>query len=82
MKRLIYFTSKNCRPCAILGPIMNEVSNEVAVQKVDVDQDKALATQYGIRSVPTVLLVENNQEKGRLVGVQPKSRYIQLFNQF
>ena len=81
MKQLLYFTATWCAPCRQLGPIMNEVSNEVPVQKVDVDQNKALATQYEIRSVPTVLLVENNQEKARLVGLQPKSRYIQLFNQ-
>jgi thioredoxin len=80
-KKLLYFTATWCAPCRQLGPIMNEVSNEIPVQKVDVDQNKALATQYGIRSVPTVLLVENNQERGRLVGLQPKSRYIQLFNQ-
>jgi thioredoxin 1 len=81
MKQLLYFTASWCSPCRQLGPIMNEVSNEVPVQKIDVDQNQALATQYGIRSVPTVLLVENNQEKARLVGLQPKSRYIQLFNQ-
>jgi thioredoxin 1 len=81
MKQLLYFTATWCAPCRQLGPIMNEVSNEVPVQKIDIDQNQAMASQYGIRSVPTVLLVENNQEKARLVGLQPKSRYIQLFNQ-
>lgn len=79
MKKLLYFTSLGCAPCRQLGPIMNEVSNEVPVQKIDVDQNQAMASQYGIRSVPTVLLVENNQEKARLVGLQPKSRYIQMY---
>jgi len=80
MKQLMYFTAAWCGPCRQLGPIMNEVANEVPVRKVDVDNEPNIAQQYGVRSVPTIVLVENGNEKERLVGVQPKSSYIQLYN--
>ena len=76
----MYFTAAWCGPCRQLGPIMNEVANEVPVRKVDVDNEPNIAQQYGVRSVPTIVLVENGNEKERLVGVQPKSSYIQLYN--
>lgn len=80
MKQLLYFTASWCGPCRQLGPIMNEVANEVPVRKVDVDNEPDVAQQYGVRSVPTIVLVENGNEKERLVGVQPKNSYIQLYN--
>lgn len=80
MKQLLYFTASWCGPCRQLGPVMNEVTNEVPVRKVDIDNEPTLAQQYGVRSVPTIVLVENGNEKERLVGVQPKSSYIQMYN--
>jgi thioredoxin 1 len=80
MKQLLYFTASWCGPCRQLGPVMNEVANEVPVRKVDIDNEPTLAQQYGVRSVPTIVLVENGNEKERLVGVQPKSSYIQMYN--
>lgn len=80
MKQLLYFTSSWCQPCKQLAPIMDEVANEVPVRKVDIDNEPTLAQQYGVRSVPTIVLVENGNEKERLVGVQPKSSYIQMYN--
>lgn len=76
----MYFTAAWCGPCRQLGPVMNEVANEVPVRKVDIDNEPTLAQQYGVRSVPTIMLVENGNEKERLVGVQPKSSYIQMYN--
>jgi thioredoxin 1 len=80
MKQLLYFTASWCGPCRQLGPVMNEVANEVPVRKVDIDNEPTLAQQYGVRSVPTIVLVEKGNEKERLVGVQPKSSYIQMYN--
>ena len=77
----MYFTAPSwCQPCKQLAPIMDQVAREVPVRKVDVDNEPNIAQQYGVRSVPTIVLVENGNEKERLVGVQPKSSYIQLYN--
>jgi thioredoxin-like negative regulator of GroEL len=82
MKQLYYFTGVWCSPCRQLGPIMDEVSQQIPVRKIDVDAEPNMVQQYGIRSVPTVVLVKNEQEVTRLLGLQPKSRYIQLYKQY
>jgi thioredoxin len=80
MKQLLYFSAPWCGPCKQLAPLMEEVAQQYPVKKVNVDEEQNLAIQYGIRSVPTTILVENGQEIERKVGAQPKSYYLQLFN--
>jgi thioredoxin 1 len=55
---------------------MNDVSQQIPVQKVDVDSEFELASQYNVRNVPTVVLLDNGQEVKRFVGVQPKETYL------
>jgi thioredoxin 1 len=62
----------------MLGPIMSEVSNTIPVQKVNIDEDSATAQQYNVRSVPTVVLLENGQEVKRLIGVKQKAEYLNV----
>ena len=59
MKQLMYFTAPWCGPCRQLGPIMEDLSSQVVVKKVDVDSNPDLAQKYGIRNVPTVVLTED-----------------------
>ena len=62
---------------------MQQVSQEVPVQKVDVDENQQLAMQYSIRNVPTVVLVNGEgKEFARSVGVNPKEHYIQQYKNF
>lgn len=77
-KQLIYFTAQWCRPCATLGPVMQQVAQVVPVTKIDIDQDRTTPASYGVRSVPTVISVQNGIETGRLVGLHPYSAYINL----
>jgi thioredoxin 1 len=74
--KYLYFSASWCGPCRTLGPIMNEVSQQIPVQKVDVDSEFELASQYNVRNVPTVVLLDNGQEVKRFVGVQPKETYL------
>lgn len=76
--KYLYFSASWCGPCRTLGPIMNDVSQQIPVQKVDVDSEFELASQYNVRNVPTVVLLDNGQEVKRFVGVQPKETYLNV----
>ena len=68
-----------CGPCKVLGPVIDELSNEydgkVTVGKVDVDANQEFAAKYGVRNIPTVLIFQNGEVVGRQVGVAPKDTY-------
>lgn len=76
MKKYLYFSAKWCGPCETLGPVMNEVSSVITVDKIDVDNNQELAQKYGVRNIPTVVLLENGRELKRFIGVNPKETYI------
>lgn len=74
--KYLYFSAQWCGPCRNLGPIMNEVSAEVPVQKIDVDKDYEMAQKYGVRNIPTVVLLNGESEVTRIIGAHPKQRYL------
>ena len=74
--KYLYFSAQWCGPCKMLGPVMNEVSAEIPVEKIDVDVDFETAQKYGVRNIPTVVLVNGESEVQRFIGVQPKQRYL------
>ena len=74
--KYLYFSAQWCGPCKMLGPVMNEISAEIPVEKIDVDVDFERAQQYGVRNIPTVVLVDGESEVKRFIGVQPKQRYL------
>ena len=81
MRKILYFSAAWCGPCRTLGPIMDSVADQVAWRKVDVDNDTELSAQYGIRNIPTLVLIdENGNELGRKVGVQSKEQIISFYN--
>lgn len=79
---LVDFTATWCGPCKALAPIIDKVADEfgdkVKVGKVDIDDAAAIATKYGIRSVPTVLIFKNGEEKGRNVGLTTRDKLVGL----
>ena len=74
--KYLYFSAKWCQPCKTLSPIMNEVSSHIEVEKIDVDLDYEKAQKYGVRNIPTVVLVDGFTEVKRFIGVQPQQNYI------
>jgi thioredoxin 1 len=74
--KYLYFSAQWCGPCKTLSPIMNKVSSHIEVEKVDVDLDYEKAQQYGVRNIPTVVLVDGVTEIKRFIGVQPQQTYI------
>lgn len=67
---LVDFFATWCGPCQMLGPVLDELSNnaDYKIVKVDVDQANELATQFGVRSVPTMVIFKDGQPVETLVG--------------
>ena len=81
MKTAKYFTATWCGPCKAFKPVMTEIMNEGhSVQILDVDENKTLAQQYNVRSVPTTVIEENGVEVDRFVGGLSKQSVIQKLN--
>jgi thioredoxin 1 len=80
MKQVYYFSAPWCQPCQTLGPIMEQVSQQVYVEKINVDYEPDLITKYGVRNVPTVILVENGQEVRRFAGARSYNDVMQFIN--
>jgi len=82
MNKLIYISATWCGPCRQFGPIMDKVAvTGIPVQKMDADKDQQSIAKYGVRSVPTVIKIDsNNNEISRLVGVKSESEVIEFYN--
>jgi len=76
---LVDFWAAWCGPCRMVGPIIEQISDEydgkAIVGKVDVDANQEFAAKYGVRNIPTVLVFQNGEVVGRQVGVAPKNAY-------
>jgi len=81
MKKILYFSASWCGPCRNFKPIMEQVSRELPVQFVDVDANPDLVAEYGIRNVPTVIVVNNGRVASKQAGVLTESQVKSLWNQ-
>ena len=81
---LVDFFATWCGPCKMLAPTLDAVAAEVAgrakVYKVDVDQSPDVAAQYGVMSVPKLILFKGGQPVKQMVGAQPKPALLALFD--
>ena len=58
MRKILYFTAAWCSPCKALSPIMDSLQGQINFDKIDVDSNTDLSTQYGVRGVPSLILVK------------------------
>ena len=76
---MVDFWAAWCGPCRMVGPIIDQISEEytdkAVVGKLDVDANQEFAAKYGVRNIPTVLVFQNGEVVGRQVGVAPKNAY-------
>ena len=72
MKKVIRFTASWCQPCKVLAKNLESVNNvnNIPIEVVDIDVHQELAVEYGIRSVPTLVMKEENIEVKRFSGVR------------
>ncbi|RMF57820.1 MAG: thioredoxin [Calditrichaeota bacterium] len=83
---LVDFWAEWCGPCHMLAPTVHELAEEydgkIKVGKLNVDENQATAAQYGVMSIPTLILFKDGKELTRLTGVRPKSHIAETLNYF
>jgi thioredoxin 1 len=74
---LIDFWAEWCGPCKMIGPVVEELANEydgkAVVGKVNVDENPSISAQFGIRSIPTLLVIKDGEIVEKQIGAVPKA---------
>ena len=82
---LVDFWAPWCGPCQMLGPIIEQLGDEMdgkaVIGKVDIDEEPDLAARYGVMSIPTVILFKNGEEAARMVGLQSKQALVRMIEE-
>ena len=83
---LVDFWAEWCGPCKTIAPVLEELAGEQAgklrIAKVDVDENQGLARQYGVQSIPTMIVFKDGVEVHRLVGARGKAQLLEELSSY
>jgi thioredoxin 1 len=81
---LVDFWAEWCMPCKMMAPVLNDVAEELngraSVGKLNVEQHNDIASQFGVSSIPTMIMFKNGREINRFVGVKSKDFLVKEIN--
>ena len=78
---LLDFWAVWCGPCKMIAPLLTKIAEEredVVIGKVDVDSEMELAMQFGVSSIPTLVVIKDGKPAGKAVGYMPKEKILAL----
>ena len=81
MKRVIRFTASWCGPCKMLAKNLESINTTLPIEVIDIDENTDAAIEFGVRGVPTLVMLDGNTEMKRLVGMQPLKTLEDWFNE-
>ncbi|MBE6649496.1 MAG: thioredoxin [Ruminococcaceae bacterium] len=78
---LLDFFAPWCGPCRTLSKILDEIANErddILIAKINVDEEQELSEKFGIRSIPTLMVMKNSEITNRVTGMRPKKQILDM----
>jgi len=84
VKSVLYFTADWCNPCKKVRPIVEELNREQIIAKffmIDADIESEMVSDFGVKSVPTFVLIRDNKEVSRTTGAKTKEELLSFINE-
>ncbi|MDP3974304.1 MAG: thioredoxin [Candidatus Daviesbacteria bacterium] len=82
--KLLDFWAEWCGPCRVMAPVLEEIKKElgskIEVEEINVDEKPQEAQKFGVMSIPTYIIMKDDKEVGRKIGVTAKQELLELLN--